>query len=114
METIIQYEIKMDGNFVILSIIGELNSQDVPEFNDQMRGVLEKSKSVLIDVMRLEYICSAGMGSLLASFNSAKAGGGNIVLVHMTGNVRKVFDFVGFGKFMRIAESLEEAKTFFS
>ncbi|OHD55967.1 MAG: hypothetical protein A2Y33_10940 [Spirochaetes bacterium GWF1_51_8] len=113
MESVIHYETRIDGNVMILSIVGELNSQDVPEFNDQMRAMLDQSKNIIIDVKKLEYICSAGMGSILASFNSAKAAGGNIVLINMTGNVRKVFDFVGFGKFMKIADSLEEAISLF-
>ena len=113
MESIIHYETRMEGGIMVLSIVGELNSQDVPEFNDQLRSVLDQTRNIIIDVSKLEYICSAGMGSILASFNSAKAAGGNIVLINMSGNVRKVFDFVGFGKFMRIADTLEEAKQLF-
>ena len=102
-----------DGNIGIINLRGELYSQDVPGFNQTVVTALEKTNRIVLDIIGLEYICSAAMGSMLSNFNHAKASGGEIVIARMNEDVKKVFEFIGFSKFMKFFDSLEEAKDWF-
>jgi len=59
----------------------------------------------------LEYIATAGLGALMASFNEVKKAGGNIILAGMSDKIKKVFDTMGFSKVFKIVGTVPEAKS---
>ncbi|NPV02760.1 MAG: STAS domain-containing protein [Brevinematales bacterium] len=107
----VEISIKMDGQIGIIAVAGSVDAHTVGDFDKKLKEVLAKTKSIIIDVASLEYIATAGLGALMASFNEVKKGGGNIILAGMSDKVKKVFDTMGFSKVFKIVGSVPEAKS---
>lgn len=109
----ISFQFKQDGAVSILNVSGSIDAHNAPEFDKKMKEVLAKSKKIVLEVSQLDYIATAGLGVLMASFNEAISGGGNIVLAGMSDKIKKVFDTMGFSKVLKLFPSLAQAKSFF-
>ncbi len=107
-----QFSLRMDGSIGILGIIGSLDAHSTPQFDKQMKSFLAKSKKLILDMKQVDYIATAGLGVLIASFNEAKTAGGNIILINMPDKIKKVFETMGFTKVLKIADSLDQAKSY--
>jgi anti-sigma B factor antagonist len=108
---LVNFSLQTEGKAVVLGISGEIDAHSAPDFDKKMKECLAKSKSIIIDAAKLDYISTAGLGVLMASFNTAKAGGGDIVVAGMPDKIKKVFDTMGFSKVLKIASSVSQAKS---
>ncbi len=107
------FDLKMEGNIGVMGIGGSLDAHSTPEFDKRMKSILGKSKKIILDMSKVDYIATAGLGVLIASFNEAKNSGGNIIIANMPDKIRHVFDTMGFTKVIGIASSIEQAKAMF-
>jgi len=62
----------------------------------------ELEKSTRLDFSGLEYISSAGIGVLLATYKRLLDGGHQLTMVGMTPRIRNVFQYAGLDKVFRI------------
>jgi len=106
----VQFSSRMDGGFCVLSVIGSIDAHSAPLFEKQLKGSLGKSKRIILDMEKLDYIATAGLGVLIASFNEIKGGGGTLVVAGLQDKIKKVFDTMGFSRVLNLASSVEEAK----
>lgn len=107
-------KIKFDGDIAIITISGELMTDNVHDLNKELKNVLDKTSQIIIDVSKLIYICSAGMGALIAAHNkSVQTSGGNVVIFGLNDKVERTFNSIGFARFMKFADSIENAKAEF-
>ncbi len=109
----VSFSFNLDGNIGVLSVSGSIDAHSAPLFDKRMKESLDKSKKIILDVSKLDYISTAGLGVLIASFNEAKSKGGDVILSNMTDKIRKVFDTMGFSKVLKIAASNTAAKSLF-
>jgi anti-anti-sigma factor len=81
----------------IVSVIGRIDSATAPEFDNALKGLLERGrKKIVLDFATLDYISSAGLRAMLSALKSAKNGGGNLVLVKANDRIRDTLTLVGF------------------
>ena len=82
-----QIEYRKDSQ--IVSLIGKLDSSKTGEANE----VLEKiENSFTIDMSKLDFICSAGIGTLVNTYSRLKKKGENVHLVNLNSHIKKVFE----------------------
>jgi anti-anti-sigma factor len=73
-----------------ITISGRLDAAQV----DKVKGVLDEiNGDCTINFQNLEYISSAGLGSLLHLYTRLKTGGHSVKLVNMNKHVREVFKY---------------------
>jgi len=60
------------------------------------------TESKVLDFKELEYISSAGLGTLLQAQKRLKASGGGLKLVNANKHIRDIFRFSGFDKIFEI------------
>lgn len=106
-------KLQMDGDVAILKVSGQIDAHVAPQFNKHLTEVVGKSKKVVLEVSGLEYVATAGLGVMMASFNDVKSAGGDLILAGMSDKIRKVFDTMGFSKVLKIVSSVDEAKKSF-
>jgi len=106
-----EFNFRKEGAVGILSIKGSLDAHTTPQFDKQIKSILGKSSKIIIDMEKVDYIATAGLGVLIASFNDAKSAGGNIVISGMPDKIRHVFETMGFTKVLTIADSVAKALT---
>jgi anti-anti-sigma factor len=66
---------------------------------------------IIVDLARVEYITSAGLGTIINAARKAKAGGGTLVICGAAGCVRDVLEISGLARIVPTAATLEEALT---
>jgi len=105
---------KRQGNVIVLSPVGRLDSLSCRDFEARLLGALNESKAVLVDCTALEYISSAGLRSLLVAAKQARAASNQLALAALRDNPREVFEISGFSAIFAIHATVEEALASFT
>ena len=69
----------------------------------------DKIKHVIIDMEWLEFISSAGVGSILGMIESFREVGGDIILCNVPDNIMHVFDVLDLRDFLTIKSNKQTA-----
>ena len=82
-----QIEYKKDSQTV--NLIGKLDSSSSTKAKD----VLDKIEdSITINMADLNFICSAGIGTLVNTYSRLKKKGENVNLINLNSHIKKVFE----------------------
>ena len=84
-------------------VIGELDSFNYKQVQDDILTILEKGCSVVIDMTDCNYVSSTGLRVLLYSKKVAATKGLNVYLSGVRGGVKDVMDVTGFSNFFDYA-----------
>ena len=78
-----------------VALVGRLDTETTPSLDAELERVLATPVKVIVfDLSGLDYISSAGLGSLFRAQKSMKARSGEALLVNLQPQVQKVFDIV--------------------
>ncbi len=79
---------------------------DTRGLREKIKGLVDEGqKSILLEMEKLSYIDSAGLGSLIAGFSSARGGGGALKLLRPS---KKVVDALTVTKMLPVFEVFED------
>ena len=88
---------KTDPKRVVVRPAGKLDAVSYREFDstlDKVLAEIPRGATLVIDLVDLEYISSAGLRSLFRARKAMRTQGGQSLLVHAQPQVRKVFEIV--------------------
>ncbi len=101
---------KTKGDIVILEIVGEIDLYNAPEIKDIIGKLIEdRCYNVIIDLEKVSYIDSSGIGALISSLSNLKKYHGGLKIINVYASVRKVFELTKLTSFFEIYDSEEEA-----
>jgi anti-sigma B factor antagonist len=86
-------------------IVVEYKSLDASKVEDFIKLVSEeisKNKKNLIDLSKVDFVDSAGLGSLLSCLKKAKSAGGELKIFGLTRSVRSLFELMRMQKIFSI------------
>jgi anti-sigma B factor antagonist len=89
--------------------VDELDASNVAEFKRDMAPILETQRELVLDLRRLRFVDSSGMGAILSCLRQLSAKGGDLKLCGMTRQVRTVFELVRMHRIFDIYPTQEEA-----
>lgn len=106
------------GGVVVFSLAGnepvEIDTANHEEFRAGFKAALEQAdRRVVLDLSRVRFLDSAGMGSLLALRKLLAQQQGELVLAGMNRSVREIFSMVGFDVIFRTYAQLDQAVSSF-
>ena len=102
------------GDIVIFDINGEIDLYNAPEIKEKIKDELNKNKvNVIINLDRVSYIDSSGIGVLISSLSNLKKIGGALKLINVYASVRKVFELTKLTSFFDIYDNEDDAITAF-
>jgi anti-sigma B factor antagonist len=82
------------GNIIILEITGEINLFNAPLLKNCFDELISsKSVKIVVDLKKVDYLDSSGLGALIAGHKAFKTSGGKLKLCHLPGHVRKILNF---------------------
>ena len=98
----------------IVSVTGRIDSATASEFDNALKGLLERGrKKIILDYTKLDYISSAGLRAMLSALKAAKNGGGNVVLVNVNERIRDTLTLVGFvSLFLQFSDTVDAVDAF--
>ncbi|MBR4718774.1 MAG: STAS domain-containing protein [Lachnospiraceae bacterium] len=83
---------KSDGGELTIALSGELNILAAPELEAMINDSVKDAASLVLDFAECDYVSSAGIRVLLATFKSMKADGKSMALVHVGENFMEVLE----------------------
>jgi anti-sigma B factor antagonist len=99
-----------NGDIVIFDINGEIDLYNAPEIKDKIKEEMNKNKvNIIINLDKVSYIDSSGIGVLISSLSNLKKVGGALKLINVYASVRKVFELTKLTSFFDIYDSESDA-----
>ncbi|TGL37675.1 STAS domain-containing protein [Leptospira perdikensis] len=98
-------ELKLNttGKIKTIEIAGKFDIESTEEFESIFAKLIEPNPNVVsIEMSRLDYIDSSGIGSLIKSLNSLKNKKGKLILVGMKPMIQNVFKLAKLDMFFEI------------
>lgn len=90
------FDIVRNGESLTVSVSGRLDAQTSPMLSDEMSGMLDGITEIVFDLRDLEYISSAGMRILFASYKLMSKRGGGIRAENVQTSVMDILEISGF------------------
>jgi anti-sigma B factor antagonist len=106
-----QLEQRMAGNIAIISIDGDitLNKGGDVLLKDKVQSLIQQgTKNIVIDLSRVSYVDSAGLGQLVQAYATTKNKGGALKLVNVT---KKLKDLLVVTKLLTVFDTFDDEKT---
>jgi anti-sigma B factor antagonist len=87
----------------------ELDASNAGEFKRDIAPVLEDNTRLVLDLSRLRFVDSSGLGAMLSCLRQLGAKGGDLKLCGMSKQVRGLFELVRMHRIFDIYGTKEEA-----
>ncbi|PKA11889.1 anti-anti-sigma factor [Leptospira meyeri] len=103
-------ELKLNatGKIKTIEIAGKFDIESTEEFESIFAKIIEPNPSIVsIEMSRLDYIDSSGIGSLIKSLNSLKNKKGKLILVGMKPMILNVFKLAKLDMFFEIMNEMD-------
>jgi len=109
--TVMNIKEKMQGDVAIVALKGNLMGEpDTTEVREKVYSLLQDEvKKIVIDLGKVKWINSSGLGSLIAAMTSVKNKGGDMRLANITEKVESVFMITQLIKVFKTYETVDRA-----
>ena len=85
-----------------LVVEGQVDTITAPELQQRILTSFQKTKEVVVDLQKVNYMSSAGLRAMLLGQKTAQSKGGRLVLINVQQTVMQVFEMSGFSKILNI------------
>jgi len=101
-------ESRVDGDRAVVTVIGDFDLQVAQRVVNELTKVEEGGPALLIiDLSRLSFLDSAGMGVIAAAQARATESGRELAVVRPPYSVRRAFEVSGFGEVINVVDDIE-------
>jgi anti-anti-sigma factor len=90
---------------VVLTLAGELDLATAPVLQERLDAAMRGTAAVVIDLSRLRFIDSSGLGMLVAAERQLRDSGGQLVLVRGPQAVHRPFELTGLDSHFEFCDS---------
>ncbi|MDO8682865.1 MAG: STAS domain-containing protein [Armatimonadota bacterium] len=110
MEMDLRITVNINQGVPVIDLGGELDAYTCSRLRDTMIEVIEDgSPTIVVSMMKVEYIDSSGLGTLVGGLKRASEKDGKIVIVCTNPQIRKVFEITGLVRVFQLFETEDEA-----
>jgi len=104
-----QHETREHGEHTIVGLSGHIDLQSSAQVREVLLQVVSTGRGVCVDLAAVEYIDSSGVAALVESFQKARSGGQDYVLVSVSDSAKRVLQLARLDKVFTMADSIDEA-----
>jgi anti-sigma B factor antagonist len=102
--------VRDNAGLPVIELTGELDAYTCSRLRDTMIEVIDAGKpTVVISMLKVEYIDSSGLGTLVGGLKRASEHGGKIGIVCTSPQIRKVFEITGLVRVFPLYDTEDEA-----
>lgn len=103
---------RAEGDATVLEIAGEIDVYTAPKLREQLVDLVNAgSYQLVVDLERVEFLDSTGLGVLVGGLKRVRAHDGSLSLVCTQERILKIFRITGLTKVFPIHASVEQAVT---
>jgi anti-sigma B factor antagonist len=94
----------------IVKIVGDIDAYHSATFKQKVMDHLDTvgQKIISMDLSEVQYIDSAGLGSMVSLIKESKKRNKEIILVSMQPQIKKIFEMTKLDKIIKIVDTIEE------
>lgn len=101
------------GDGCVIAVAGEVDVYTSPGLKREIGSVLDDGcTEVIVDLERIGFIDSSGLGVLVSALRKVKEHGGTMRLVCTRESILKIFRITGLDKVFPLFATVEEARDF--
>ena len=94
----------------ILRLEGYVDAHTFTEFEEELTRLVEGGQyNLLLDLEKLTYINSTGLGLLMATFRQVRQHQGDLVIAKMSDKITNIFNLLGFSRLISTYPTEQEA-----
>lgn len=93
----------------IIEVKGRLTADCAENYKQTLTDIITKNNRLVIDLAKLEYIDSTGLGAMVYILQQTLDNGGKLKIARLQGKSRIVFDITKAYKIFDIFDTVEEA-----
>jgi anti-sigma B factor antagonist len=99
------------GNAVILDLNGKLTGgPDADTFRDVFKSLIDQGKkNVVVNLEKVSWINSTGLGILISGYTSVRRAGGDLVVMHASDRIESILYVTKLNLLFKSYESEEDA-----
>ena len=101
-------EVHHGEGYIICRPVGELDAFTVSQFR-QALAELASNPRLLIDMSRVPFVDSAGLGALIGGIRRARELGGDVAVACNRPTLTRLLKTTGFDRIVTVAETIDEA-----
>jgi anti-anti-sigma factor len=102
---------KLHGEVTVLTISGKMMlDAKSANLHEYIKNLINKNQTkIVLDLGKVTWLASVGLGAILASFTSVKNAGGDLKLARSTRKIRSVLIFTQLIKVLEDYDSVQDA-----
>jgi anti-sigma B factor antagonist len=103
------------GNAVILDLNGKLTGgPDAETFREVFKSLIDRDKkNIVVNLEKVSWINSTGLGILISGYTSVRRGGGDLVIMHASDRIESILYVTKLNLLFKSYESEESALSAF-
>ncbi|MFH0957908.1 MAG: STAS domain-containing protein [Pseudomonadota bacterium] len=105
-----EFKLEQVGDVTVAHVCVEfLNAGNVQDFKSEMAKILKPGSKVVLEMSRVKFVDSSGIGGLLSCVNNLSSANTELRISNVTIQVRNLFDLVRVDRFLNVFNTSEEA-----
>lgn len=101
---------RTEGPFVVIEVGGEIDVYTAPRLRESIVASIEEGHTrLVVDVEKVEFLDSTGLGVLVGALKKVRADGGTLDIVCSQERILKIFDITGLDKVFGLHGSVADA-----
>lgn len=106
----IQIDISDQHQVKLVKIVGFMSISQAQIFENSLVSLINNGDvNIVLDLSELEYISSAGLGTIMGSIKHIQLQGGELKIGGMSSMVKNIFDTFGFTTIFKVYNTAQEA-----
>ena len=99
---------------VLVRLSGSLDTETSRDFSSKMEELVSAGwHKVVLDLGEVDFVSSGGWGAIISALRKVHAKGGDLVLLNLKGQVKRVFKMLGFRAILKNYDDIEGALAHF-
>ena len=106
-----QFSLKVVDKTLVATLEGELDLHKSPEFKEKITMLFNQHPEIrylIMDVERMTFIDSSGLGVILGRFKELQTRGGKLYFVNANPRIRRILQLSGFERISSFKKSTDE------
>lgn len=112
MEEVVSFRVsrsRLAEDVALVAVTGELDLYSAPELQAELSALPPGTTWLVLDLLQVTFVDSAGLGVLTAAARRFRYAGGGVVLAAADRNVERVLELTGLGRYFDVCAAADDA-----
>jgi anti-sigma B factor antagonist len=102
---------RTEGDFEVIEVGGEIDVYTAPRLRESIVTAVDAGHTrLIIDVRKVDFLDSTGLGVLVGALKRVRADGGSLDIVCTQERILKIFEITGLDKVFGLHATIDEAR----